>query len=84
VYPRKTYRYRMYPTAAQSARLQWVLDRCRELYNAALQECRDAYRMADCCARSSTGPGWPVPWPWRQWQNLTGFGCGRVKMTTVA
>jgi putative transposase len=26
--------------------LQWVLDRCRELYNAALQERRDAYEMA--------------------------------------
>src|ERR671932_254549 len=43
---RKAYRYRLYPTSTQVARLQWVLDRCRELYNAALQERRDAYRMA--------------------------------------
>jgi putative transposase len=43
---RKAYRYRLYPTNSQAERLQWMLDRCRELYNAALQERRDAYRMA--------------------------------------
>jgi putative transposase len=43
---RKSYRYRLYPSGPQAERLQWVLDRCRELYNAALQERRDAYRMA--------------------------------------
>jgi putative transposase len=43
---RKAYRYRLYPTNSQAEQLQWVLDRCRELYNAALQERRDAYRMA--------------------------------------
>jgi putative transposase len=43
---RKAYRYRLYPTKSQADRLQGVLDRCRELYNAALQERRDAYRMA--------------------------------------
>jgi putative transposase len=37
---RKAYRYCLYPTNTQAARLQWVLDRCRELYNAALQERR--------------------------------------------
>jgi putative transposase len=40
------YRFRLYPTRKQQERLQWTLDRARELYNAALQERRDAYRMA--------------------------------------
>jgi putative transposase len=43
---RKCYRYRLYPTNSQAEHLQWVLDRCRELYNAALQERREAYDMA--------------------------------------
>jgi putative transposase len=43
---RKTYRYRLYPTRAQANRLEWVLRRCQELYNAALQERREAYHMA--------------------------------------
>src|SRR5436309_8439513 len=43
---RKTYHYRLYPTRAQADRLEWVLRRCQELYNAALQERRDAHRMA--------------------------------------
>src|SRR5919204_120740 len=43
---RKAYRYRLYPTRAQADRLEWVLRRCQELYNAALQERRDAYHMA--------------------------------------
>jgi len=41
----KAYKYRLYPTCKQASTLQWTLDRCRELYNAALQERRDAYRM---------------------------------------
>jgi putative transposase len=39
------YNFRLYPTRKQQERLQWTLDRARELYNAALQERRDAYRM---------------------------------------
>jgi putative transposase len=58
---RKTYRYRLYPTDAQAERLQWVLDRCAELYNAAVQERRDAYRMAEvtvgCYAQMRELPG---------------------------
>lgn len=42
----KAFKYRLYPTRQQRERLQWTVDRCRELYNAALQERRDAYRMA--------------------------------------
>lgn len=47
----KAYKYRLYPTKKQALRLQEVLDRCRELYNAALQERRDAYRMAHVSIR---------------------------------
>ncbi len=42
----KAYKYRLYPNKKQREKLQWVLDRNRELYNAALQERRDAYRRA--------------------------------------
>ena len=42
---RKSYKYRLSPTRKQQQVLQETLDRCRELYNAALQERRDAYRM---------------------------------------
>lgn len=43
---RSAYKYRLYPTKKQAEKLQEVLNRSRELYNAALQERRDAYRMA--------------------------------------
>ncbi len=42
----KTFKYRLYPNQAQAAALVETLDRCRELYNAALQERRDAWQMA--------------------------------------
>ncbi len=42
---RKAFRYRCYPTPAQADTLTWALDRCRELYNAGLEERREAYRM---------------------------------------
>src|SRR5215831_3762974 len=41
----KAYKYRMYANTGTTEKLQWVLDRCRELYNAALQERHDAYEM---------------------------------------
>jgi putative transposase len=41
---RRVYRYRLYPTVAQDRALRGTLDLLRELYNAALQERRDAYR----------------------------------------
>lgn len=40
----RVYRYRLYPTRAQDVTLRETLSRQRELYNAALQERRDAYR----------------------------------------
>jgi putative transposase len=45
VAPRRTWRFRLYPTAAQRAALEGHLRLCCELYNAALQERRDAWRM---------------------------------------
>lgn len=43
---RKSYKYRIYPNKTTAEKLQWVLDRCRELYNAALSERKDAYKYA--------------------------------------
>jgi putative transposase len=42
----KTYQFRLYPTKKQQAVLSEWLALCCEVYNAALQERRDAYRMA--------------------------------------
>lgn len=44
--PHKTYKFRLYPNRATAEKLQWTLDRCRELYNAALAERKEAWRMA--------------------------------------
>ena len=41
---RKTYKYRLYPTMAQTTALDAQLGEACRLYNAALQERRDAYR----------------------------------------
>jgi putative transposase len=41
----KAFKYRIEANRATLERLQWVLDRARELYNAALTERRDAYEM---------------------------------------
>jgi putative transposase len=43
---RKAFKYRIYPTKEQEQTLFWTLTRCRELYNAALAERKEAYRMA--------------------------------------
>src|SRR5215471_17559695 len=51
---RKTYKYKLQPTAEQEGTMAFVLRRCRELYNAALEERRDAWRM---CAVSITAAG---------------------------
>src|SRR6266699_2591127 len=42
---KKAYRYRLYPTKKQETILNQQLALCCELYNAALQERRDAYRL---------------------------------------
>lgn len=43
---RKTLKYRIYPTKETERKLFWTLTRCRELYNAALSERKDAYKYA--------------------------------------
>ncbi|MFN4070523.1 MAG: RNA-guided endonuclease InsQ/TnpB family protein [Thermus caldifontis] len=43
---RKAFKYRLYPTKPQRRDLERTLSLCRQLYNAALQERRDAYRKA--------------------------------------
>jgi putative transposase len=40
---RKTYTYKLQPTAEQAGAMEFVLRCCRELYNAGLQERRDAW-----------------------------------------
>jgi len=42
----KAYKSRIYANKQTTEKLAWVLDRCRELYNAGLQERRDSYEMA--------------------------------------
>ena len=42
---RKTFKYKLQPTPAQATQLDATLRVCRELYNAALQERRDAWKM---------------------------------------
>src|SRR5690348_7995494 len=51
---RKTFKYKLQPTAEQEGTLAFVLRRCRELYNAALEERREAWRV---CAVSITVAG---------------------------
>jgi putative transposase len=41
----KSYKYRISANKLTTEKLHWTLDRCRELYNAGLQERRDAYEM---------------------------------------
>ncbi|GHO61098.1 helix-turn-helix domain-containing protein [Ktedonobacter robiniae] len=42
----KAYVYRLYPTRKQEGTLLWTLRRCKELYNAGLEERTLAYQMA--------------------------------------
>jgi putative transposase len=42
----KSYKFRIYPSKAQNHKLCQTLDLCCELYNAALQERRDAFKVA--------------------------------------
>jgi putative transposase len=42
---RKAFRYRLYPTQAQADELDRILWRCRDLYNAAVYQRREAYRV---------------------------------------
>jgi putative transposase len=40
----KAFKFRIYPTKAQVSRFEQTLALCRELYNAALEERREAYK----------------------------------------
>ena len=42
---KRSYKYRLYPTKQQEHTLFSTLNCCREIYNVALQERREAYRM---------------------------------------
>jgi putative transposase len=42
---RKTFKDKLHPTAEQEGTMAFVLRRCCELYNAALEERREAWRM---------------------------------------
>jgi putative transposase len=53
----KTFKYKLLPTPEQEQTMAFVLRRCRELYNAALQERRDAWqkcRKRITCTHQST------------------------------
>ena len=50
-YMKKTYKYRLYPTKKQEHVLNEQLALCTELYNAALQERKEAYQL---CGKSIT------------------------------
>jgi putative transposase len=41
----KTFRFRIFPSKAQTTKLETTLDLCRDLFNASLQERRDAYQL---------------------------------------
>lgn len=45
MFSRKTYKFRLYPTKAQTSKLEATLGLCRELYNSALRERRDAWKL---------------------------------------
>jgi len=42
---KRAFKYRLYPTKEQIAKLQWTLEQCRKLYNTALAERKDAYNF---------------------------------------
>jgi putative transposase len=44
IYMRKTFKYKLKPTAEQEQAMEFVVRRCCELYNAALEERREAWR----------------------------------------
>src|SRR5215469_317353 len=53
----KTFKFKLLPTPEQEQRMAFVVRRCRELYNAALQERRDAWhtcRKSISCGHHST------------------------------
>jgi putative transposase len=50
---RKTFKYKLLPTPKQEQTMAFVVRRCRELYNAALQERRDAWQKCGVSIRAA-------------------------------
>jgi putative transposase len=50
---RKTFKYKLKPTSEQEQAMAFVLRRCRELYNAGLQERRDAWQKCGVSVTAS-------------------------------
>ena len=50
---RKTYTYQLVPTAERDGAMAFVLRRCRERYNAGLQERRDAWQKCGVSVTAS-------------------------------
>ena len=54
---RRAYKFRVYPTAGQAGRLALCLRDHQRLYNAALEERREAWRMRKCSVSYGTQSG---------------------------
>ena len=67
---RKAYKYRIYMNKTTLKKLEWTLDRARELYNAALQERRDAY---EACVKRH--PNYYDPEPRKELTRAHAIGC---------
>jgi transposase len=84
---RKAFKYRLYPTQRQAEHLEWVLRRCQELYNAALYQRREAYRVcgASVCyyAQKRELPGIKTRAPRIPRDRLTGLA-GRTVPKTLS
>src|ERR1041385_6774405 len=61
---RPTYQYRLYPRPAERAALELLLEQSREVYNAALAQCKTAYAATG--KHQSAISQWPY---FRDWRN---------------
>ena len=61
---KRTYEYRLYPRPAEQAALSRLLEQHREVYNAALAQCRNAYEATG--QHQSALSQWPY---FRDWRN---------------
>ncbi len=61
---KRTYEYRLYPRPAEQAALSKLLEQHREVYNAALEQCRNAYEATG--QHQSALSQWPY---FRDWRN---------------
>ncbi|MHB8628464.1 MAG: zinc ribbon domain-containing protein [Aggregatilineales bacterium] len=61
---RLTYEYRIYPRKHQGGRLEQLLEQGREVYNAALRQCRNAFEATN--THQTAISQWPY---FRDWRN---------------